>query len=495
MKILNRQTLFESNDRSRDLAHKSVRGGMATLTAQGAGFFLTMAKTVILARLLTPADYGLFGMVTVVVSFAQMFKDAGLSLATVQKTEISHNQISTLFWVNILISVVLGLCIFVGAPLVALFYGKPELTNVTAALSISFVLGGLAIQHKALLRRHMQFSTLAGIQIAGQVVSLVVTILLACLGWKYWALVLGVLVMVFTDTLLTFFFCRWVPGRMRKGTGAREMLLFGGHLTGFDFVNYFSRNADKILIGKVVGVDALGLYTKAYQLFLMPISQIRVPLNKVAMPVLSSLKDQPERYVKYYQRIIDILATLTVPFSLYCLIEADFLIRVLLGSQWVGATLVFRILSITGLVQAVASTQGLVLVSSGFSKRYFCWGLVNAIITIVAFLSGLPFGMEGVAAAYAIANYLILIPSLFYCFHKTPVTVRIFLKTLLPPLISGGVAGLAVFSLKQIWSGDSVLLSGVCLVVFASIYGGLSLCRQSVRETGKMIFRQALAKT
>ncbi len=495
MKILNRQTLFESHDRDRALLKKSVWGGVSTLVAQGVRMVLTMGSTAILARLLTPSDYGLFGMVIVIVSFAQMFKEAGLSMATVQKANISHNQISTLFWVNIFISVGLGLCILAGAPLVAAFYGKSELTAVTAALSISFVLGGLAIQHKALLRRHMRFGTLAGVQIANQIVSLAVTISLALLGWKYWALVGGALILALSDVLLTFFFCRWIPGRIRKGTGAREMLLFGGHLTGFNFVNYFSRNADKILIGKFIGIDAVGIYTKAYQLFLMPIAQIRAPITQVAMPVLSSLKDQPGRYVKYYQRIVDIMATLIVPLTLYCVIEADFIIGLLLGSQWDATIPVFRILAIAGLVQAVAGTRGMVLTSCGLSKRYFYWGLINAVVTVLSFGAGIPFGVEGVASAYAVANYLLLIPSLFYCFHETPVTVRVFMKTLIAPLVSAGVAAGCVFFMKKIWVGNSFWLSGLRLAVFAAIYGGLSFSRKSIRETGALIFKGIVKKS
>ena len=238
MKILSSSILFDSTNLSSDLAGKSVRGGMATMGSQGVCFVLQMASTMVLARLLTPADFGLIAMVTVVVNFATMFKDAGLSMATVQKDKISHEQISTLFWINVLISVVLGLCVLAGSPLVAKFYGKPELTAVTAILSLSFILSGLSIQHATLLRRHMRFGNLAIVQIVSQVITLAVTILLALNGWRYWALVGGSLATALSTVVLTFIFCPWIPGRMQKGTGVRNMLKFGGHLTGFNFINY-----------------------------------------------------------------------------------------------------------------------------------------------------------------------------------------------------------------------------------------------------------------
>lgn len=493
MKRLNPKILFESGHLSEDLARKSVRGGMTALGSQGIQFVLRVVGTAVLARLLTPNDYGLVGMVTVVVNFAQMFKDAGLSIATVQKERISHKQISTLFWLNVLISAFLGLCVLAGSPLVAWFYGKAELTAVTAVLSISFIVSGLTIQHQALLRRHMCFGTLAGIQIMSQIVTLLVTITLSCLGWRYWALVGGTLANALVGTLLTFYFCPWVPSWMQKGTGVRGMLAFGGHLTGFNLVNYFARNADSVLIGKYIGADALGLYARAYQLFMLPITQIRGPLDQVAMPVLSSLRTQPDRYAKYYQRLLDIMASLTMPLTMYCAIEAEFLVRMLLGSKWSGAVSVFRILAIAGLIQAIAGTRGLVLLSCGFSRRYFYWGLFNAIVSVASFVIGIPFGIEGVAAAYATANYLILFPSLFYCFPQTPVTIGLFVKTLVPPLLASGIAAVSVIAAKYIWVSDSVAAHMLYAGIFLAIYAGLSWCRQSIRETLGLIMRGAPA--
>ncbi len=483
--------LFNSEHLTRELTKKSVRGGITTLGSQGAKFVLGVGSTAVLARLLTPADFGLIGMVTVVVGFATMFTEAGLSMATVQKAEITQEQISTLFWINVLISVAFGLCVLAGSPLVARFYGKPELTAVTAALSFTFIISGLTLQHQALQRRHMRFGTLAGIRIASQVIALVVTILLALYGLRYWALVVGTLSNALAVTLLTFVFCPWIPGKMRKGTGVREMLKFGGHLTGFNFINYFSRNADNILIGRFIGADALGLYSRAYQLFMLPIGQVRGPLNDVALPALSALRNDPERYAKYYQRLLDIMASLTMPLTVYCVIEADFLIRNLLGPKWLGAVPVFRILAIAGFVQVLASTRGLVLMSCGLARRYFYWGLFNAIVCVASFIVGIPYGIQGVAMSYAIANYVILVPSLFYCFPKTHVTVSLFFLTLLPPLATVAAAGVALVLLKYAWPSDSFISHVMGLGIFVLIYIGLSLRRQSIRETARMILKES----
>lgn len=458
--------------------------------SQGIRFVLQIVGTMVLARLLTPADYGLIGMVTVVVNFGTMFKDAGLSMATVQKDKITHEQISTLFWINVLISVVLGLCVLIGSPLVAMFYGKPELTAVTATLSISFILSGLSIQHAALLRRHMRFGSLAVVQIASQVITLTVTILLALYGWRYWALVGGSLTTAFFTVVLTFFFCPWLPGRMQKGTGVRDMLKFGGHLTGFNFINYFARNADNILIGRFIGADALGLYAKAYALFMMPISQIRGPLTQVAMPVLSSLKDQPERYVKYYQRLLDIMASLTIPLTLYCVIEADFLIRLLLGSQWLGAVPVFRILAIAGLIQPSFGTAGIVMLSLGYAKRQLRLGIINSFLIVLSFVVGLPFGIIGVAWAYAIITYVTFIPLVFLCFYGTPVKMSLFLRAHIMPILLSIISVLPLI-IRAALPSNTFSGHAISSVLFVLVYSCMTFRRASVRDTLQMLLRKS----
>jgi PST family polysaccharide transporter len=475
--------LFASDHLSQDLTGRSIRGGMTTIGSQGGKFVLTMAGTVILARLLTPTDFGLFGMVTVVTGFAEMFKDAGLSMATVQQEKITHEQISTLFWVNVLISAALGLCVLAGSPLVAWFYGRPELTAVTAALSVSFLIGGLAIQHQALLRRHMRFGALAAIQIGSQAVSLLTAIGLARLGYRHWALVAGVLSSALAGTLLTFLSCPWIPCRMRRGTGVRDMLRFGGHLTAFNCVNYFSRNADNILIGKYIGADALGLYARAYSLFMLPIGQIRTPLEQVALPGLSSLRNEPERYLRYYRRFLDIVASLTLPVTMYCAVEAHFLVPLLLGPQWLGAVPVFRILAIAGFIQPVLSTAGPVMISHGYSKRYLLLGSVVAFVYVLSFVGGLSYGIRGVAAFYAAANYVVFLPTLWCSFRGTPVTLSLFLATLLPPFLLSVLAAAGIVLARAAGLGNTVGGSLLLAGVFAAIYGGGACCRETNRDT------------
>lgn len=484
------QTIFQSDHLGSDLARKSVRGGITTLTSQGLQFILSMIGTTILARLLTPDDYGLVGMVTAITGFAAMFKNAGLSMATIQSERIASTQISNLFWINLLISLLLGLTLMAFSPLIATFYGRTELIGITMALSLTFIVSGLTIQHQALLYRHMRFGALAVIVIFPQMVGTVVSIVLARWGWRYWALVSASLVNVSFATLLTYYFCPWLPQRFQKGGGIRELLTFGGHLTVTNVANYFASNMDNVLIGRFIGADGLGLYSKAYQLFMMPIIYIRAPIVNTALPVLSSLHNQPERYATYYQRILDGLATITIPLSLYCVVEADFLIRTVLGVRWLATVPIFRIFAVAAVIYPLIGMQPLVLMSRGLSSKTMLWGIFNALLFVGAFLAGLPYGIKGVATGFAIATYILAFGSSLYCFHGTPVTVHLFISAVFLPFCIGVLAILALITVKYFMPCNSNECHFVGLLVFGGIYIGITLLRKSTRQVLSVFLRE-----
>jgi O-antigen/teichoic acid export membrane protein len=483
MKRLSKNVIFGSDALSRNLAQKSVRSGITTVSAQACKFILSTAGTIVLARLLTPKDFGLIAMVAVVIGFADMFKDAGLSMATVQKDRISHEQISTLFWINILISAFLGLCVLAASPLVAKFYGRPELAAVTAALSVSFIISGLMIQHQALLRRHMQFGTLAIIQIASQIITLGATIVLALFGWRYWALVSGTITTALTSTLMTLFFCPWIPGRMKKGTGIRDMLKFGGHLTGFNFVNYFARNLDNILIGKYYGSQSLGLYSKAYSLLMLPLRQINSPISAVAIPVLSRLQNDPEQYRKYYLKAISLMAFITLPGVMFMIVMSKGIIVLLLGPQWSEASRIFSVLGFAAFLQPIANTTGWLFISQNRTKHMLQWGVVGGILTIISFVIGIPWGAFGVAVSYAVSGIFIRTPLLFWFVGRQgPIKTIDLYRALLFP----GFVALCVASVLLPWCRIADQFNSlVNIIVALALTGTITLLSLIVSSTGR----------
>lgn len=443
--VLNQDRFFDTESLKTDLKGHSIRGGMVTMVAQGIKLCFSIGSTVILARLLTPQDYGLIAMVTVVTGFVAMFKDMGLSMATVQKANINHGQISTLFWVNVAISFVLMILTAAIAPAIALFYHEPRLTSVTLALAGAFIFGGLTIQHQALLRRQMQFGTLALIDVVSMLVGFVIAIVLAWYGASYWALVFMHLSVAITTAIGVWVACRWRPGLPVRGSGVRPMLAFGGHLTGFSFVNYFARNMDNILIGKFCGSASLGLYSRAYKLMMLPITNIRNPINSVALPALSRLQNDAISYRSYYSKLVSVLAFINMPLIVLLFVFSDDIIRLILGEKWYGVSLIFKILTFTAFIQPVFTTVGLVFTSLGQTKRQLKWGVCYSTAIVVAFFVGLPWGPVGVASAYSIVNYVIIFPSLWYAFKFTPISISIVVSAVLHSTISSLVMGMVVF--------------------------------------------------
>jgi PST family polysaccharide transporter len=241
-------------------------------------------------------------MAVTVTRFLSTFKDAGLSMATVQRSEIDHDQLSTLFWINGVFGIVLMVATVISAPLVAWFYGDPRLTGIVMLLAVGFAASGFSTQHHALLRRQMRFSLLAEVEIASWLVGAGLAILMARGGFGFWSLAakeLGPIIAILVGVAIG---CRWRPGKPRFGSGVRPMLRFGGHLAGVNMVGYFTRNFDKVLIGWRLGADSLGLYSMAYNLLYLPIQQINVPVTNVAIGVLSRLQNEPGNFAVIFAR-------------------------------------------------------------------------------------------------------------------------------------------------------------------------------------------------
>jgi PST family polysaccharide transporter len=409
------QNLYFGTDHLKtDLRIRSARGGAVALVSQGLKFTISMVATVVLARLLSPQDYGLIGMVIVITGFISMFKDVGLSVVTVQREEINHQQISTLFWINVGLGVSIMLMTMALAPVIAWFYGDPRLLAITMVFAVAFLFGGLTVQHDALLRRQMRFVTLSVIDIVSLLAAPLTSITMAWRGAGYWALVFGQLATGITNAIGVWIACRWRPGPPVRGAGSRSMLRFGANLTGYGVVSYFSRNLDKLLIGRVWGARQLGLYARAYQLVLLPIENLSTPFDAVALTSLSKLTDSPDRYRRAYLRLLEKVAILTMPIVAFMMSTSDWLVLLVLGSQWIEAGRIFALLGLIGMIEPIANTMGWLMISQGRTRQVFQWGIIDGAMTIMSVIIGLPWGAFGVAASYSIVGFCLRRQLLFW---------------------------------------------------------------------------------
>ncbi|MBD2355813.1 lipopolysaccharide biosynthesis protein [Tolypothrix sp. FACHB-123] len=405
---------FRTDHLKADLKSRSVRGGAFTMIAQIFKFSLNLVSNTVLARLLTPQDYGLIGMVTTVTGFVLLFKDLGLSMATVQKEEINHQQVSNLFWINVGLGVLTAIVTMAIAPVIAAFYHEPRLIWISLALATGFIIGSLGVQHSALLNRQMDFKALVINDLLSMGIGLAAAIVAAWYGLSYWALVIMPLVTGLVGTVGLWMVCSWRPGFPSRKSDTRSMLAFGRNLTGFSIMNYFSRNLDNVLIGRVWGAQQLGVYAKAYQLLLLPLNQINSPIAAVAVPTLSRLTDSPERYRQTYLRVLEKISMLTTPLVAFMIATSDWLVWLLLGDQWAEVGRIFSILGIAAFTQPVANTTGWIFITQNRTNHMVQWGAIGSTLSIISIIAGLPWGASGVAASYSISGLLIRTPILFW---------------------------------------------------------------------------------
>jgi O-antigen/teichoic acid export membrane protein len=428
-----RDQYFRTDHLDADLGRRSARGGAVTIGAQALKFIIGTGSTIVLARLLTPQDYGLIGMVVIITNFVGIFLYLGLSTATVRWKDLNHQQVSTLFWINMALSTALMLITVASAPLAVWFYHEPRLLGITICFGISLIFYGLVIQHEAILTRQMRFLTLAIIDFCSLFISLTAAIIAAKLGAGYWALVINQLVMSGVRVVAVWTVCRWRPSLPVRGSGVRSMLSYGGNITGFNLINYFARNLDNTLIGKFWGSYQLGLYSRAYQLLLLPMEQINGPFTAVAIPALSRVADSPERYRSAYLKILEKVAMLTMPGVAFMIATSDWLILLMLGPQWLATGRIFMLLGIAGIMQPVTKTSWWLFSTQGRTREMFHWGMIGGSIAIISILIGLPWGAIGVAAAYGLSDLCLSTPLLFWFVgRRGPIRTADLYRTIVP---------------------------------------------------------------
>lgn len=429
-------TWFDNEDVHKDLKGKSIKGGISTSASQFIRFGLGLISTFVLARILLPSDFGLIGMVTAFTGFASIIQDMGLSMAVVQKEKITHKQVSNLFWVNVLVCFFIA-CIFglLSPLIVALYHHNTQLYPIILSYAVGIFVGGFGIQHNALMTRKMLFTTLAKANVLATFLSVICGIMSALYGLGYWSIVVLNLSSTVFFLFFMWYFCNWRPSFPSKNQPIKDFLKFGAGISGFNIVNYFSRNSDDVLIGNQLGASAVGFYSKAYQLLMLPINQLRNPLMTVAIPAMSKLQHDPQRYISYYKKYVFLLAFFSMPLVACLAVFSKEIILIILGPHWIESSNIFFVLAFAGFIDPVASSSGLVMISSGQSKRFFVIGTISSVIIVLSFFIGIHWGVIGTALAFVIATYLLVIPVLIYAFRNTPLKVSYFFKEIALPVI------------------------------------------------------------
>ena len=463
-------SVFETEYLRHDLRRRTVRGAVVMMLGQAGRLIIQLAGVAVLARLLLPADFGLFGKTIALTGFITVIQTGGLSLATIQRAQITHEQISMLFWLNATLGVVAASMIAALSPAMAWFYDDPRVLWLGLALAGVVAISGLTVQHDALMQRQMRFTAIAVIYIITLIAGFAAAILCAWRGAGFWALAVQQYVSSLTFLLLLLAFCRWLPGLPRRGTGVGPMIKIGVHQAGFNLLNFSTRNLDRVLIGRFVSDAALGFYTLAYRLLLLPIHQINTPISAVVTPVLSRLHDQPERYARFYYRAIGAIVFVGMPVACFLLVDTRPVILLLLGSKWLPAVPIFQALGFAAFVGTFNVARGWVYTSLGQTDRQLRWQLISTPVTLAAFFLGLHWGAAGVAASFSGTRLLLTVPGLLYCFRGTPIRMQIIFLTLARAASAAVIAGVLLWGVQSILLQWSLQWIGLDFLVYGGAY-------------------------
>lgn len=421
------------------LGRRALGGASATLLWQGIRLGILAVSIVVLARLLDPQDYGYLAMVTAVIGLGELLRDLGLSMAAVQAKTLSRAEKSNLFWTNSAIGLVLAIVVFGASWGIAAIYGEPALVAITQTLSVTFLLNGIAAQYKAQINRDLRFMTLGVTEAVPQAVGLAVAIALALAGAGYWALVAQALVIAALALLLDMLLARWHPSAPDRSVSIRRFVRFGGALAGTQGIAYAAKNIDTVALGILFGSNVVGLYSRAFQLVVLPLNQLTAPLSRVAVPVLSRISGDVERFVEYIRTGQYVTVTLATVFYAALTGFAEPIITIVLGTRWLEAAPILQSLALVGIFRALGQVPYWIFVSLGLTGKQLRIYLITQPIVILAILAGAPWGPIGVGIGGSIGYAVFWLAQMWWAGRSSSLPVGSLTRSGLATVVAVGL--------------------------------------------------------
>jgi O-antigen/teichoic acid export membrane protein len=422
--------------------------------SQAARVVSQLVSMTVLARLLAPEAYGLMALAAIVTNLAYLFRDMGTAAAVIQAKEVSSEMASTVHWTNVALGLTIAVLIAAGAPLMAHLFHEAGLAQVLYLLAFVFPITSLGVLHQALLERHSKFSVVALAEIAAALIGLVVALLLAWRGFGVLSLVFQIIVSTLVSTLIIVLRSSFRPSRHWSVQQFKSIARFSGNLSLFNVVLYFSRNADSMVIGRLLGTAALGVYSMAYRVMLFPLQNMTFVATRVLYPVMSRKQGNPDEVAEIaalYLKAVGFIAFLTAPLMAGLFALREPFVNVLLGDKWQASVLILGWLAPVGFIQSLVSTTGTVLMARSSTGLMLRLGIMGAVLQVIAFVIGARWGIEGVTAAYLVANILNAIPALYFSGRLIDVSLGALLRCIAPAV------------------GASLLMAGIVMALQGTI--------------------------
>ena len=472
----------------------AIRGAAATVSASGIGLLVQVVGTVVLARLLTPADFGVVTMVTTLSLLLANFGLNGFTEAIIQFEDMDDHTASNLFWLNSGAGLVLAIAFAAAGSLLARFYQNPLVANAAVGVSLAIFVGAISVVHLALLKRAMRFTGTSTNDLVGRVVYTAVPILLAWRGLGYRALVAGIVAQQISVTIGAWWLYRWVPNLPRRTGKTWAAIRFAAKVYGQQSLRYSKGNIDNLLVGWRFNAAALGFYKKAFDLFALSGSLLSASLDNVALAALSRVNQDPARFRRYLSTSLGVIAFVGMAVGADLTLVGRDVVRLVLGPQWSESGRIFQLFGPGIGVMLLGGTVGWIHLSIGNPGRWLRWTVVEFAFTTSLFLLALPWGPKGIAAAWSVSYYILLIPAFWYAGRPIGLGVSFFVAAVWRYAAAALLAGFAtagIFRGTPFWAspvGRGPALEAA--VIISSVLVALYLCTAVLLHRGFGPLRQ-----
>lgn len=474
------------------IKQEMTRGVFWSAVEKYSGLVVSIIVSMILARLLSPEEYGVVAIATVIIHFLQMFCTMGIGPAIIQRRDLSNNDLNSIFTFSLSIGVFLACLFFFGSWCIASFYENELLVPICQILSIQVFFAAANMVPSALMNRNKRFKEIAKRTLLLQSTSGVLSIIAALSGAGVYSLLISPVITAVGIFIWNRHYYKVSIDWRYNLEPIKRIFSFSIYQFLFDFVNYFSRNLDKLIIGKYISVDALGVYEKSYRLMQLPMNNVTAVINPVLQPVLNGLQDDKQELSRKYLKLVKIIAAISFPMGILLAGMSEEAIRIFYGGKWDAAIPVFRLLALSLPLQMIQSTSGAIFLVCGATKDQFWVGIRNTVTTILGFvLAIIYFGtIESVAASWTISLLINFILTYYHLFAKVLKTsVMDFYKKLIKPIFTfvsiAVIFGGIVLFVPEVDTFYSLIIKVLCTVPVALV---------TIQLTGQLDIKSQVTK-
>lgn len=460
---------------SKLLKEKAINGFFWSFMSQFGRQVLTLVITIFLARLLSPKEFGLIALVTAITGFASIFSEMGYGAALIQKKDVTDKDYSSVFWVNVLIGLFLTLLFSFGSELVAAFYDNPDLKLITILLSLNFILNAFTIVQRIQLVKEIKFKVLAKIELIAIFISGFVAVILAMYGFGVYSLVVQIISISVVSNIILWYNSNWRPTFLIDKASIKSLNKFSLNLLGNQIFNYWTKNLDNLLIGKFIGAEALGLYSRSYSLLAYRVNSVSKVLSNVMFPTLSNIQDDNKRIKNIYLKVVKVICFVVFPLIVGLYVTAENIILLLFGENWMEMVPVFKALSIYGFALAIGSVHGNIYLAKGRTGLQLKVGVFFKSLSILAIIIGLKWGVLGVAYCLGIVSLLSQFPQIRITGNLIGLKLKEVINSLYKILIIAFFMGVIIWFIGFLYKDflNNILLLIIQILIGTSSYLGL----------------------